>query len=167
MKLVFKILFTILLLFVSFGCRQFFGDRTQTDSIIEPTEVNSILITQPEYGSKASRWNCPIFGWSLEPNNPRKSSRISRLATCSWPLPACILTPSPCSVSSGEVSSVDIILYKKNELIMKIAEAVTNSEEFNWRIPVNLKSSVHYLIYVLNHYNHDEFDISDRFIIQN
>ena len=133
MKLVFKISFTILLLFVSFGCRQIFGDRTQTDSIIEPTEVNSILITQPEYGSEFKQGDEMYINW----------------------------------VSSGEVSSVDIILYKKNELIMKIAEAVPNNKEFNWRIPVNLKSSVHYLIYVLNHYNHDEFDISDRFIIQN
>ncbi len=133
MKLTFQIIFIILFLLICFGCRQIFGDRTQTDSIIEPTEVNSILITQPEYGSEFKQGDGININW----------------------------------VSSGEISSVDIILYKKNELIMKIAEAVPNNKEFYWRIPVSLKSSVHYLIYVLNHYNHDEFDISDRFIIQN
>ncbi len=133
MKLISLLLFTVLLLLANFGCRQIFGDRTQTDSIIETTDVNSIVVTQPEYGSEFKQGDEMQISW----------------------------------ISSGDVSKVDIILYKKSEQIMKIKEGITNSNKFTWRIPVSLKSSVHYLIYILNHYNHDEFDISDRFIIQN
>jgi len=68
-------------------------------------------------------------------------------------------------ISSGYISKVDILLFKKDNFITVLANNTRNENSFTWNIPNNLNSSVHYLIHVINHNNSDEFDISERFII--
>lgn len=128
-----KILIIVsIFLLISSGCRQIFGDRTAPDSLIEPLESSSIIVTQPIYGTTYKPGEQMIIRWSASIN----------------------------------ISHVDILLFKKGLLITHLADALSNNNLYNWKIPDEINNSVHYLIHVVDHNNPENFGISERFIIQ-
>jgi hypothetical protein len=50
-SLTFYLLTILFVSFISIGCRDIFGDRTQTESIVQAPEENSnLVVTEPVYG---------------------------------------------------------------------------------------------------------------------
>ncbi|MCX7874655.1 MAG: GPI anchored serine-threonine rich family protein [Melioribacteraceae bacterium] len=50
---------------------------------------------------------------------------------------------------SSEIKKVQIILFKKDNLIEVIANSYPNNGEFNWNIPKGFTNSVHYKIKII------------------
>ena len=65
----------------------------------------------------------------------------------------------------GSVEKVDIQLYQKTLLITDLKENLINNGSFEWNIPIDISHSLQYQIKIINHYNPEEYNISDRFAI--
>ncbi len=68
-------------------------------------------------------------------------------------------------ITSGNVGKVDIQLYKKSDLILVLKTNYSNRGSFSWNIPNDINQSLHYQIKISNHNNPDEYELSDRFAI--
>jgi hypothetical protein len=64
------------------------------------------------------------------------------------------------------IEKIDLQLYRKTELKFNIAINLENSGAYQWIIPLDIPSSNHYLIKVINHNDVDVFKFSGRFCIQ-
>jgi len=70
-------------------------------------------------------------------------------------------------ITSGTVEKVDIQLYRKSSFIKDLTNNLKNNSAFIWKIPNDIDHSLHYIIKIINHNNPDEYELSDRFGIQN
>lgn len=67
---------------------------------------------------------------------------------------------------SSEVKKVQLIIYKKENLIQHLAISYPNIGEFNWNIPNNFVNSVHYRIKIIAVDVPRIFSLSDYFYIK-
>ncbi|MBU1099816.1 MAG: GPI anchored serine-threonine rich family protein [Bacteroidetes bacterium] len=66
------------------------------------------------------------------------------------------------------IEKVDILLYKKSEFIMTIADGVPNTGKLTWTVPMDLPyTSHHYLIKVINPFNEKVLLESEQFYVFN
>ena len=63
-------------------------------------------------------------------------------------------------------SKVDILLYKKSELKVRVKQNFENNGEIEWQIPNDIPYSNHYKIKLVNTSNLNEFGYSGMFGIQ-
>jgi len=69
-------------------------------------------------------------------------------------------------ISPASVTKVDIFLYKKSMLKIRINQNMENIGEIAWHIPDDTPHSNHYKIKMVNSFNEDDFGYSGMFGIQ-
>lgn len=66
----------------------------------------------------------------------------------------------------SRIETVDILLYKKSEFIIPIAEGIPNTGKLTWTVPSDLPyTSHHYMIKVVNPYNTTVLMQSEQFYV--
>ncbi|HEY6437876.1 MAG TPA: GPI anchored serine-threonine rich family protein [Ignavibacteriaceae bacterium] len=68
--------------------------------------------------------------------------------------------------SAPTIRKIDIQLFRKNELKLTLIENLENEGKFDWRIPIDIPRSNHYLIKIMSHINNDIYELSGQFGIQ-
>ncbi len=68
--------------------------------------------------------------------------------------------------TKSEIKQVNILLFRKSEMICTITTYSDNKSEYRWQIPVDLPNSVQYSIKIENSFNENEFSFSERFAIK-
>jgi len=69
-------------------------------------------------------------------------------------------------ISPAFVTKVDIFLYKKSALKIRINKNMRNNGEIVWQIPHDIQPSNHYKIKMVNSFDEEDFGYSGMFGIQ-
>ncbi|MEE9449128.1 MAG: Ser-Thr-rich GPI-anchored membrane family protein [Ignavibacteriaceae bacterium] len=69
-------------------------------------------------------------------------------------------------ITSGSIDKVDIQLYRKSAFKKELENNLKNNGSFIWNIPNDIDHSLHYHIKIINHYNPDEYELSNGFAIK-
>jgi hypothetical protein len=67
---------------------------------------------------------------------------------------------------SGSVEKVDIQLFRKSAFQISLINNLENIGSYKWHIPNNIDQSLHYHIKIINHFNPEEYKLSDSFAIK-
>ena len=68
-------------------------------------------------------------------------------------------------ITFSSIAKADIFLYRKNQSQFAIILNKKNTDSYLWRIPQNIRPSLHYSIKVVNSSDYKEFDFSESFSI--
>ena len=66
---------------------------------------------------------------------------------------------------TGNMTKVDLLLYRKREVMQPIAYSLDNNGSYLWKVPADLPSSHHYRIEVRNNTNTLDAEFSNYFFI--
>ncbi|MFH1195055.1 MAG: Ser-Thr-rich GPI-anchored membrane family protein [bacterium] len=61
---------------------------------------------------------------------------------------------------------VDILLYKKNDLMYTLKTRFVNKNTYKWTIPLDIRQSHHYKIKIVNSNNSTDYGLSSTFYIK-
>jgi hypothetical protein len=162
------------------GVNQF---RISGSLYLEQTSTVSHTISSNSNGQSASIWSCPKSGvyycritglsttttgsysFKVSKFDPERIiTFVTPAAGTSWSVDStCILRWNSEGNSFG--GTISISLYRESESLLQIARSVVNSDNFTWKIPIQLSSGTDYRIKLVNTSNPLFYAISPRFTI--